>query len=185
MVRLTFLTGADYRRMRWKNGGGWTTELAVEAGEGGDGAEFLWRISIAEIEVDGDFSRFPGVDRSILVLAGEGMALTIAGAPAVELRAGEPARAFSGDVAVGCRLLNGPTRDFNVMTRRGRCTHGVVRVSAGASVGNGFVYVVRGEARVGGMELGAGESLRIDAELGDAPTVIEGEATLVVVHLQR
>ena len=64
------LRTADYRRMRWKNGGGWTTELAVSPEPGADA--FDWRISIAEIESDGAFSTFPLCDRWIALLEGNG-----------------------------------------------------------------------------------------------------------------
>ena len=56
MVRL--LTPNDYRSMPWKNGAGRTTEIAVHpAGAALDA--FAWRVSIADIERDGPFSRFP------------------------------------------------------------------------------------------------------------------------------
>ncbi len=37
--------------------------------------EFLWRVSIADVERDGPFSRFPGIDRTIVLLEGAGMRL--------------------------------------------------------------------------------------------------------------
>src|SRR5512147_1621544 len=66
---------ADYRTMPWKNGGGRTTEIAA-APRGADLAGFTWRISVAELERDGPFSAFPGVDRTLVLLAGNGMRLT-------------------------------------------------------------------------------------------------------------
>ncbi|MBW8076566.1 MAG: hypothetical protein GJU76_00465, partial [Gallionella sp.] len=59
---------------------------------------------------------FVGVDRIIVVIEGAGMVL---GADGVEHRL-EPMRPFdfSGDVATMARLIDGPTRDINVMTRR-------------------------------------------------------------------
>ena len=74
------------------------------------------RISVAEIEADGPFSSFPGVERWFAVLDGGGVALTIDGTEQVR-RAGDPPLAFSGEATVGCRLLQGPSRDLNLMLR--------------------------------------------------------------------
>src|SRR6185369_11614525 len=72
MFRL--LTPSDYRPMPWKNGGGRTIEIAVHP-VGATLDAFQWRVSIADIERDGPFSRFPGIDRTIVLLEGAGMHL--------------------------------------------------------------------------------------------------------------
>ena len=66
-MRMRVLRRADYRRMPWKNGGGWTTQLAAFP-ESDATVPFDWRVSIAEIESDGAFSAFPGYDRHIALL---------------------------------------------------------------------------------------------------------------------
>ena len=124
------LKPADYVRMPWKNGGGHTTEIAAHPG-GGTLATFDWRVSIAEVVADGPFSRFPGVDRIIVLLSGAGMRLA-GDAHAAELRAPYEPYAFSGDDAIACALVAGPVRDFNLMSRRGRM--------------RGHIEVVRDEA---------------------------------------
>jgi len=185
MPRWVQLRPADYRRMRWKNGAGWTTELAVHGGP----EAFDWRISVAEIEADCDFSRFPEVERSILVLDGAGMVLQVEGsAPAVHLRREDPALRFAGEHAVQCRLLAGPTRDFNVMTRRGVYTHSLERHTLAqplALTGECFIYVCAGAAQVGGLALATGDSLQVAAVPGDSPVTLHGAAQLVVVRLRR
>ena len=100
-------------RTLWRNGGGVTRELFAWP-EGGD---WRVRVSVAEIDADGPFSRFPGVARWFVVLEGGGVALTIDGAEQIR-RAGEPPLAFSGEASVACRLLNGPSRDLNLMLRQ-------------------------------------------------------------------
>ena len=130
MVRL--LTPNDYRSMPWKNGAGRTTEIAVHP-PGAALDAFAWRVSIADVERDGPFSRFPGIDRTIVLLAGSGMRLAGPGtspkgpgmgpkgtAREVELTTRFVAHDFSGDDAIDCTLLAGPCRDFNAMFRRGR-----------------------------------------------------------------
>lgn len=115
-----FLPQSSYRRMRWKNGAGWTSEIALEPGDDG---EFAWRISIAEIDADSDFSIFPNIDRTLLVLSGGGMILDIAGGASMTLRPLENPFVFPGESIIRARLASGPTRDFNVMTRRTVFTH--------------------------------------------------------------
>jgi environmental stress-induced protein Ves len=64
--------------MPWKNGGDETTEVA--AGPPGASLEtFDWRISMAHIAQSGPFSLFPGVDRTLAVLSGVGIRLSVAG----------------------------------------------------------------------------------------------------------
>lgn len=103
---------ADTPPVPWKNGGGLTRELLAWPG----GGDWRVRISVAEIESDGPFSSFPGVERWFAVLAGGGVALTISGHEHLR-RAGDPPLAFSGEAAVDCRLLQGPSRDLNLMLR--------------------------------------------------------------------
>jgi len=45
------------RRMPWKNGGGVTTEIAI-APEGATLDNFDWRVSTAQVDAAGPFSRF-------------------------------------------------------------------------------------------------------------------------------
>jgi len=103
---------ADTPPVPWKNGGGVTRELLAWPA----GGDWKLRISVAEIASDGPFSSFPGVDRWFAVLAGGGVALTIDGREE-RRRAGDPALAFSGEAKVDCRLLQGPSRDLNLMLR--------------------------------------------------------------------
>lgn len=104
---------ADCPFVPWRNGGGCTRELlAWPRAEG-----WLVRVSVAEIEADGPFSPFPGIDRCFAVLEGAGVELALPGGP-VRLGPHDDALAFPGEAAPGCRLLDGPTRDLNLMARR-------------------------------------------------------------------
>jgi len=101
----------------WRNGGGVTREVAT----GGSGEEgFDWRISIADVEVPGPFSAFPGVDRTITLVGGDRMDLVIDGV--VHTLGLHELLTFDGASQTSCRLPNGPTRDLNVMTRRDRAS---------------------------------------------------------------
>lgn len=117
--RLRKITPAEHRVMPWKNGLGTTREIAIDpSGAALDGAGFRWRLSIADVGQSGPFSAFPGIDRTIMVISGHGMALSVAGqAPRRLDRCFEPFQ-FSGDVATDCQLIDGPIQDFNLMVNR-------------------------------------------------------------------
>jgi hypothetical protein len=105
---------ADVAALPWRNGGGVTRELLAWP----QAADWQLRVSVAEIERDGPFSPFEGVDRWFAVIEGAGVELTwTRGARA--LRPGDPPLQFAGEAAPACRLLRGPTRDLNFMQRRG------------------------------------------------------------------
>lgn len=94
----------------WKNGGGRTRELLREPAAG----DWRLRLSLADIDADGPFSAFPGVERWFVVLEGEGVALQFGDRLQV-LRPGDAPLRFDGGEAPHCRLLGGPTRDLNLM----------------------------------------------------------------------
>jgi environmental stress-induced protein Ves len=116
----------DHRRTTWKNGGGETREIALAPSCAAlDG--FDWRISAARIAADGPFSRFPAIDRTLMILEGDGIRLTLDGGAPVDLTADSEPIAFRGDIPASAALIAGPVTDLNIMTRRGRFTHSVAR----------------------------------------------------------
>ncbi len=101
----------------WRNGGGQTRELFTWPAQG----DWALRISRADIAQDGPFSAFAGVQRWFAVLEGAGVVLSFPGEERT-LRPGDAPCAFDGALAPGCRLLNGPTQDLNLMARGGSAT---------------------------------------------------------------
>jgi environmental stress-induced protein Ves len=145
---MQILRAANYKVMPWKNGLGSTTEIAVSPGaQGLDG--FDWRISMARVAADGPFSPFPGIDRTLLVLEGDGIILSVASHPLVRLDR-DAIHAFPGDQSTYATLVGGPIVDLNIMTRRERFRHAVRRVDlAGAKTWDAptvltVVFVERG-----------------------------------------
>lgn len=188
-MTLRVLHAADYRRMRWKNGGGWTTELAVYP-SGSD--SYDWRISIAEIESSGPFSVFPGYDRAIALLAGIGMELRCEGRDAVRLEQRLHFVSFSGDAATQGVLISGPVRDFNVISRRDAVRAEVLhRPLVGPMVffpnATWFVYLADGHAEVkcGGEQhaLQAGASMLLRCAPDAQRAVLNGGGEVVVVKI--
>ena len=96
----------------WKNGAGSTRELVAWPGPG----NWAWRMSVAEVSGSGPFSRFEGVQRWFAVLCGAGVVLTTAGRPQALTMHSAP-YCFDGAVPTDCALVDGATRDFNLMTR--------------------------------------------------------------------
>ena len=128
----------------WRNGGGETREIvSYPPGK----SDFDWRVSIVTIAQDGPFSAFPGVDRSITLLSGDGVHLQAL--PDINhalTTPGEPF-SFSGDIALSARLAGSVTTDFNVMTRRTVCAARVVPVRETLYLSHekgGVIYVISG-----------------------------------------
>lgn len=112
----------DLPPQAWKNGGGVTRQIAIDP-PGASLTDFDWRISMATVAANGAFSDFSGVDRTLAILTGQGMALQLNDGPLHTLCPGEPPLCFAGEDQVWASLLSGPVVDFNIMTRRGRYTH--------------------------------------------------------------
>lgn len=120
------IRSASYKRMPWKNGGGETIEITVSP-PAADFATMDWRLSMATVAADGPFSSFPGIDRTLSVLAGT-LGLEIDGVR-VDLMEMSPPHSFRGEAAVNGIVVRGPVTDLNVMTRREALTHDVRRIS--------------------------------------------------------
>lgn len=116
---------AKLRATPWKNGGGTTREIVCWP-QGASFDNFEWRVSVASIGMPGPFSAFPGVDRQIMLLDGDGVHLHGEG---IDHRLDVPFQpfAFSGDVPLDCTMLGVASTDFNVMARR-RCAQAELRV---------------------------------------------------------
>lgn len=130
----------------WRNGGGVTRELLRLPADGAGPDDWTLRISVADIEADGPFSPFPGVTRWFAALSGTGVRLRFASDAGghVDVRPGDAPLRFDGADAPGCTLLDGPTRDLNVMVRHDRADALVTAAGfldaaePGASPGFGF-----------------------------------------------
>lgn len=147
----------------WKNGLGRTREIAVDPpGAGID--DFLWRVSVAEVDSAAPFSAFPGIDRCIALLDGAGFTMTLDGARRHALTVPFEPFAFPGEARVDVALTGGATRDFNLMLRRG-AVRGGVEVQRGAGTRSidpavALVYCAHGTLGCSAGELRAGDAWR-------------------------
>lgn len=127
---LSILRNQDYRSRPWKNGGGTTRDILVSP-TGAALDDFDWRLSLAQVDRDGPFSRFDNIDRTLVLLSG---AMTLHEPDRrIELVRGEPVE-FPGERAIEATVSGGSTLDFNVMTRRGRAMHTVTNELFGKHV---------------------------------------------------
>ncbi|MET4618055.1 environmental stress-induced protein Ves [Stenotrophomonas sp. 2619] len=104
----------EYRRERWRNGLGWTREILRVP----DTGEWQVRLSIAEIEQDAAFSAFPGIERELVLLRGQGLRLRFADGAVHTLLPPHDRMRFAGEAEIHGELVDGLTHDFNLMWRR-------------------------------------------------------------------
>jgi uncharacterized protein len=168
---MRIIRSAEYRVMPWKNGGGTTTEIAISPENAGiSGTPFDWRVSIADVAADGPFSKFPGYDRHIMVIAGAGMALETDEAGTLDLSAALQPVSFAGEWSVNGKLRKGPVRDFNLMLRRQVCSGSLAvqevatRTSLSSHGRTLLCHILGGEASSAGHVVAETDSFLIENE---------------------
>lgn len=185
----TLIAHAQLPATPWKNGAGSTTEIAV-APPGAGFDDFDWRISLATIAADGPFSTFAGIDRSLALVEGDGVALTFDNERRVVLDGRQRLVRFAGEAAVFAEVASAST-DFNVMTRRGRCRHQLDSLTAPAALTRRGATTVLFLAAGAQLTVAGGEQVfvlrRFDALLldgGDASQWhLDGAGTVLVADL--
>lgn len=176
---------ADYQEMPWKDGGGSTTQLLIHPEGATLAGGFLWRISMAAVPASGPFSVFPGVDRTLMLVAGKGMVLDHGAQGRQRLDGPYVPVSFSGDWTTRGELLDGPCRDFNVLSARGRIRHhlSVLRLGEGGTATlpgapRRVLVCLEGGAEAAGFRLDPMETL--DA-VDPGPLVLRGQGVVAAV----
>lgn len=184
-MKVRHLRRADFSRQPWKNGGGFTTELAIyrQAPPREEG-DFVWRLSVAEVQTSGAFSDFSGYERTIMLLEGEGMELSFDARGPERIDTPHRPFVFDGGWKTSCRLLGGPVRDLNLMARKGRAIARIDVVTPPLQAATArwtLLFPLRGRARVGDHEA-APEELLVLEDAADAIEVI-GTGTIARVRI--
>jgi environmental stress-induced protein Ves len=93
------------------------------------GFDFDWRISMASVKEDGEFSVFTGYERSIAVIGGQGMLLRVGSSPEwIQLLRSTPPLKFPGHEITEAKLIqNGAISDFNVFSKQEKFSHQLSR----------------------------------------------------------
>ncbi|MCK7594069.1 HutD/Ves family protein [Pseudomarimonas salicorniae] len=190
-MRCLRIPSFEYRRDRWRNGRGWTREILCEEGE-----NWSLRCSVAEIDQDGEFSRFPGRCRLMALLQGEGLRLDFTDAPPIDLLPPHGRASYPGDAEVSARLRAGPCHALNIIYDPNRYEAQLLhRPLVGPMVFfaerdvRWLIYVLSGRAagRHGetGAEAEVGDSLLLDAGgQPDGRFLLDGGGELLLVRLQ-
>jgi environmental stress-induced protein Ves len=100
----------------WLNGGGTTAEILANP-PGATIDRFDWRVSVATIEADSDFSTFAGIDRFLMPLSPAGLSLGYA--ESTEHIPQFATHEFAGETAVRAVDVTDHSLDLNLMIRRG------------------------------------------------------------------
>jgi len=102
--------------MPWRNGKGYTLEIgrAPAAGE-----DFAWRLSLADIAKDGEFSPYPGYHRALVLVAGNSLRLSFRRHGRCALDPAKRATRFEGDWKTHCAVPEGRCTDLSLIVRRG------------------------------------------------------------------
>jgi environmental stress-induced protein Ves len=192
---LRLIPANEYRRERWRNGLGWTREIARNPV---DSSDWDWRLSIAEVDSDCAFSAFPGCDRVLMLLSGNGMELQFDDGEASTVAPPHGRVAFAGERALQCRLLDGPTTDFNAIVRRDRCTMQVWhRPLVGSMVFFAeagvlwAIHLIAGRATIKSAgesaTLDAGDTALLETGVTDASvrSILDGGGDVVLVRIQQ
>lgn len=171
-----FLPASAHRARAWKNGLGLSRAIA-ESPAGATLDEVAWQVSATQIGADCPFSALPGVDRVFTVTEGAGVALASVDDRGRRRDVRVPPMtpyAFRGDWTTTCRLLDGPVKVFNVMTRRGKAAAAVEIARGGALEGRA------GETTVA-VDLESLDAWRLD---GPGPIAVPQARTLGVVRIR-
>lgn len=180
----------EYRRERWRNQLGWTREICKSP----EGDDWHWRLSIAEIERDAEFSLFPGIDRELVLLAGNGLRLRFEDGRVHALNPPHGKWQFAGEDRVRGELVDGPTHDFNLMWRRDRVRADlwhrplvgpmVIFAEAGATWVVHLMTGNAGFAEASGLpSLAAGDTAILEAGATRLRHVLDGGGEALVVRI--
>jgi environmental stress-induced protein Ves len=172
----------------WANGAGTTTVILREP----DHADWILRISVAQVDLDGPFSDLPGTHRTLVPLDAP---ITLRFPDGRELSSARfGTLSFDGSPAPTGVLPEGPTRDFNLMLRGGTRGEVLPRTLVDAMVlppepgVRWLVYLDSGHAT---LRAGAGAEVTLNprdaalvrADDHAARTMIEGAGEIVLVKL--
>ncbi len=149
-MKISLLKNQNYKSMPWKNGRGFTSEIAIFPLESTlEKNNFTWRLSSAEVTENGLFSNFPGCERYLTVIDGSGLKLQFENEN--KLIDQNSFLKFSGEDKVSSELVNGKIKDLNLIIKKDihRIEFNILSKSMNKlSQGTSIVFVMEGSVTV-------------------------------------
>jgi environmental stress-induced protein Ves len=175
----------QYLLMPWKNGQGSTAQIRIFPSNAPfPSDQFLWRLSTAPVKASGPFSVFPGCNRLLVVLSGQGLKLNDQ-----ELLPLKPLE-FSGEFQIRGELIRDEIVDLGLIFRRGkvRAQMEVLEklpeaLKLDSSVKTHVLFCISGGFEVQGLKIGAGDCLQVEGEKEIALKRIALEGAKII-HIQ-
>lgn len=166
-MKKTLISRDQLKIMPWKNGSGVTAEIDIEpAGSDFQENNFEWRISSAHIADETTFSKFPGYDRILTVLSGDGLMLNNQDLGPFEVYE------FQGEDRIDCALIENPVEDLGVIFKRDKyeCSMQLLNVEAPmylkVDTGTHFFLALCPQITIAGAELRPPNILKIEESIG-------------------
>lgn len=131
MIYSELIAPNNFKRMPWKNGQGETTELCVKSDTVTN--KLVWRLSIASVAEDGDFSNFSGFQRTLMLVSGNGLELSHGGQATQYLTRQYEYCIFNGSWQTSAKLIDGPITNFNIICDSSRASVKVSILKVGES----------------------------------------------------
>jgi len=113
-MKFQTISPESFKTIPWKNGKGKTIEVAIN--EGGTLDNFDWRLSMADVVEDGEFSNFSGYLRNLVLIKGNAIILHHNNQDSNELKSYLDFATFDGGNQTSGQLPNGAITDFNIIT---------------------------------------------------------------------
>lgn len=155
------LTPNDFKRMPWKNGQGITYEIDLESHED----QWLWRLSMAEVEKESSFSEFKSFNRWLSVIQGPGVNLNQISLPLHRIHF------FHGETPIQCTLKKGKVTDLGIIFDREKVSaqmdfyslsKGQTEISIEYLYPLNFIFLCSGKLKIDSLELRPQHCLKID-----------------------
>ena len=188
---MRIIAPAFFRKGLWKNGRGVSWDIATQPSV--RGAEFGWRLSIAEISEDCAFSLYGPVDRVFTLIEGAGVDLVVNSRRIHVSECFKPV-AFACDVSTNCALLDGRCRALNLFTARGEwdASAEVIAIpdiiDIDAKGGTALLFALKADTSIAAngtvSVLCAGEAMVIAGDAGIISAAARG-SLLYVARLRR
>lgn len=165
----------------WKNGGGITRNIAT----GMRGDALAWRISRADVDVEGPFSNFEGLTRILTVVSNHSMELRHDDG-ILHAHSWTPLK-FDGGLEVVSHLPDGPLTDLNLMFDPTLCrahakvSRGPDQIAPPTDQSICVLHVLQGTPQSEAQGFGVGDSLFLTSS-DQAPVVLDqGDAVLEIL----